>query len=71
MVDKSVRKDIDSGLFNSEQFFYRIDSMLNLVQEIQIGNISQDSASQMIGKALANDYVDACKQPGSSASLDR
>ena len=58
MIDKSVRKDIDKGVFNSEQFLYRIDSMLNLILQIQEGSVSQDDASKVVGKTLASEYID-------------
>ncbi len=63
MINKSVRKDIDTGVFNSEAFLYRVDSILNLIQSVQVGELSQTKASEMVGTTLAKEYVDACKDP--------
>ena len=62
MIDTDIRKEITDGRFDeNNQFLFRVESMLSLVENIQSNRISQHDASGLVGTALAKEYIDACK----------
>lgn len=61
MINGSVKRNIESGIFDRERFEARLESMLKLVVGIQNGEITQNAASEAVGTELAHEYVDVCK----------
>lgn len=54
-------KDGSSPTFNKTLFNEKLDKMLDYIKKIQQSHITQETASQEIGKVLASEYIPQCK----------
>lgn len=56
-----IYTDASMSNFNKDQFYLRLDKMLELIYNIQNSNISQNTASEEIGTILAKEYIPQLK----------
>ena len=61
MVDISVRRQISLGRFDQEKFNNTLETMLQMIKQIQDSSMTQYDASVKIGNKLAKEYINVVR----------